>query len=73
MIDAERDGDRILAVIKGSSISHGGKTNGYNVPNPNAQAAVISEAILKADVNIGDISYIEAHGTGTSLGDPIEF
>ncbi len=69
---AVNDGDHIYAVIKGMSINHGGKTNGYTVPNPNAQAKLISDALAKAKVNPGTISYIEAHGTGTSLGDPIE-
>ncbi|KPA18427.1 Beta-ketoacyl synthase, partial [Candidatus Magnetomorum sp. HK-1] len=66
------DGDQIYAVIKGSAINHGGKTNGYSVPNPNAQADVISEALKKSDINPRTISYLEAHGTGTALGDPIE-
>jgi polyketide synthase PksN len=70
--EAERDGDQIYGIIKGSSLNHGGKTNGYTVPNPNAQAAVIQKAIADAGVQPGDFSYIEAHGTGTSLGDPIE-
>ncbi|WP_136669437.1 type I polyketide synthase, partial [Flavobacterium sp. H122] len=69
---AEADGDRIYGVIKGTAINHGGKTNGYTVPNPNAQSAVIKTAIKKAGVKAEDYSYIEAHGTGTSLGDPIE-
>ncbi|MBF0450685.1 MAG: SDR family NAD(P)-dependent oxidoreductase, partial [Candidatus Magnetomorum sp.] len=66
------DRDIIYAVIKGSSINHGGKTNGYSVPNPNAQANLISETLKKSDVHPGTINYLEAHGTGTSLGDPIE-
>ncbi|MBB5646149.1 non-ribosomal peptide synthetase [Pedobacter cryoconitis] len=66
------DGDRIYGLIKGSSLNHGGKTNGYTVPNPKAQAAVIKAAMKKAGVKAEDFSYIEAHGTGTSLGDPIE-
>jgi len=66
------DGDHIYAVIKGSSLNHGGKTNGYTVPNPLAQAAVIETAYLNANIDPSTISYIEAHGTGTSLGDPIE-
>ncbi len=66
------EGDHIYGVIKGTSINHGGKTNGYTVPNPNAQSATIREAIEKARVRPEDFSYIEAHGTGTSLGDPIE-
>ncbi|PKM94960.1 MAG: hypothetical protein CVU84_08530 [Firmicutes bacterium HGW-Firmicutes-1] len=66
------DGDRIYSVIKGTAMNHGGKTNGYAVPNPKAQSTLISEALIKAKVNPRTISYIEAHGTGTSLGDPIE-
>ncbi|QWP75337.1 SDR family NAD(P)-dependent oxidoreductase [Lysobacter sp. K5869] len=70
--DAERDGDAIHAVIRGSALNHGGKTNGYTVPNPQAQAAVIADALKDAGVDAREISYIEAHGTGTKLGDPIE-
>ena len=66
------DGDHIYAVVKGTSINHGGKTNGYTVPNPNLQGAVISKALKNAGVTAREVSYIEAHGTGTSLGDPIE-
>ncbi|UMR29381.1 type I polyketide synthase [Massilia sp. MB5] len=66
------DGDHIYGVIKGSAVNHGGKTNGYTVPNPNAQADVIERALREARVDARSISYIEAHGTGTSLGDPIE-
>ncbi|WP_412756908.1 SDR family NAD(P)-dependent oxidoreductase [Legionella bozemanae] len=66
------DNDRIYGVIKGSSMNHGGKTSGYTVPNPNAQAAVILQALKNADIDARTISYIEAHGTGTTLGDPIE-
>ena len=69
---AKTDGDHIYAVIKGSAINHGGKTNGYSVPNPNAQMDVIKDALSSANIDDKDISYIEAHGTGTSLGDPIE-
>ncbi|NEW09013.1 SDR family NAD(P)-dependent oxidoreductase [Paenibacillus sp. SYP-B3998] len=69
---AIEDGDQIYGVIKGSAINHGGKTNGYTVPNPNAQASMIREAIKEARVDARNISYIEAHGTGTALGDPIE-
>ncbi|MEK5142623.1 SDR family NAD(P)-dependent oxidoreductase [Paenibacillus sp. FSL M7-0134] len=66
------DGDHIYGVVKGTSVNHGGKTNGFSVPNPNAQASVIGRAFKKAGINPRTISYIEAHGTGTSLGDPIE-
>ncbi len=67
---AERD--RISAIIKGSVLNHGGKTSGYTVPNPNLQSALVREALQKTKINPRTISYIEAHGTGTSLGDPIE-
>jgi acyl transferase domain-containing protein len=66
------DGDQIYGVIRGSALNHGGKTNGYTVPNPQAQTAVIRRALAKACVAARDISYLEAHGTGTKLGDPIE-
>lgn len=70
--DALRDGDHIYAVIKSSSINHGGKTSGFTVPNPNRQGALIKDAIARSGINPRHISYVEAHGTGTSLGDPIE-
>ncbi|MBF0224370.1 MAG: SDR family NAD(P)-dependent oxidoreductase [Desulfobacterales bacterium] len=70
--DAENDRDNIYAVIKASSINHGGKTHGFTVPNPNAQADVIIKALQEADINPRTITSIEAHGTGTKLGDPVE-
>ncbi|UII31929.1 SDR family NAD(P)-dependent oxidoreductase [Fulvivirga ulvae] len=70
--EAKKDGNHIYGIIRGSSLNHGGKTNGYSVPNPKAQADVISHALAEAGVNPRHISYIEAHGTGTKLGDPIE-
>ncbi|MDL5023097.1 type I polyketide synthase [Bacillus velezensis] len=69
---AIEDQDQIYGVIKGSAVNHGGKTSGYSIPNPDAQAEVISEALRKADIDPNTVNYIEAHGTGTSLGDPIE-
>ncbi|WP_459622574.1 beta-ketoacyl synthase N-terminal-like domain-containing protein, partial [Burkholderia sp. 3C] len=69
---AVADGDQIYGVIRASALNHGGKTHGYTVPNPHAQTAVIARALARAGVDAGDIGYIEAHGTGTSLGDPIE-
>ncbi|HVI46025.1 MAG TPA: beta-ketoacyl synthase N-terminal-like domain-containing protein, partial [Chitinophaga sp.] len=69
---AEAAGDHIYGVIKGTAVNHGGRANGYTVPNPVSQAAVIRDAINKAGVTAADFSYIEAHGTGTSLGDPVE-
>ncbi|WP_248134079.1 SDR family NAD(P)-dependent oxidoreductase [Pseudomonas sp. W2Jun17] len=69
---AVADGDRIYGVIRGSQINHGGKANGFTVPNPNAQADVITQALAAAGVDAADVGYVEAHGTGTALGDPIE-
>ena len=70
--EAIASGDQIYGIIRSSAINHGGKTNGYTVPNPNAQAVLIASALKKSGVDPCSISYIEAHGTGTSLGDPIE-
>ncbi|QDE72517.1 non-ribosomal peptide synthetase [Myxococcus xanthus] len=71
--DARRDGDRVYAVIRGSSINNdGGLKVGYTAPSVEGQADVIGEALAFAGLDAGDIGYVEAHGTGTSLGDPIE-
>lgn len=69
---AIQDRDSIYAVIRGTALNNGGKTNGYSVPNPNAQADVIRAALDQANVDPASITYVEAHGTGTQLGDPIE-
>ena len=72
LADAIRDQDRIYGVIKSTSVNHGGKTNGFTVPNPNAHAELIKAAFEKGKIDPASISYVEAHGTGTALGDPIE-
>ncbi|HBF29366.1 non-ribosomal peptide synthetase [Rhizobium sp.] len=69
---AKADGDRILAVVKASTLNHGGTGKGYSAPNPRAQGDLIAEALDRAGLAPDEIDYIEAHGTGTSLGDPIE-
>lgn len=69
---AIEDCDHIYGVIKGGACNHGGRASGFTVPNPKAQAAVIKEALQNSGVELRQINYIEAHGTGTSLGDPIE-
>ncbi|AVR08006.1 SDR family NAD(P)-dependent oxidoreductase [Burkholderia thailandensis] len=66
------DGDHVYGLIQGIAINHGGKSNAYTVPNPDAQAGVIEAAYRRAGISPRDVSYLEAHGTGTALGDPIE-
>lgn len=70
--DAQRDGDRIYGLIRGSAVNHDGPSSGLTTPNEGAQEQVIRRALANAKVDAGEISYVEAHGTGTSLGDPIE-
>ncbi len=69
---AIEDRDNIYGIIKGSVITHGGKSGGYTVPNPKSETNTVVKALEKAKINARNISYIEAHGTGTALGDPIE-
>ncbi|WP_131815173.1 type I polyketide synthase, partial [Mycolicibacterium holsaticum] len=70
--DAIRDGDRIRAVIRGSAVNQDGASGGLTVPNGVAQKRVITDALNRAGVDPSAVGYLEAHGTGTSLGDPIE-
>ncbi|NEO80921.1 MAG: type I polyketide synthase, partial [Moorea sp. SIO4G3] len=70
--DAISDGDSILALIRGSAVNHDGPSSGMTVPNRMAQKQVIQQALTNAKLEPHQISYLEAHGTGTSLGDPIE-
>ena len=72
LADAERDGDHIHAVLRGSAENHGGRANSLTAPNPNAQAQLIATAVTEAGIDPRTVGYIEAHGTGTALGDPIE-
>lgn len=69
---AKADGDYIHALIKGTAVNHGGKVSSLTVPNANAQIAVLKEAYGRANILPNRVSYIEAHGTGTNLGDPVE-
>jgi 3-oxoacyl-(acyl-carrier-protein) synthase/NAD(P)-dependent dehydrogenase (short-subunit alcohol dehydrogenase family) len=69
---ALEDGNIIHAVIKGTAENHGGRTNSLTAPNPMAQAAVVKKAIGDAGLEFDRISYVECHGTGTALGDPVE-
>lgn len=70
--DAQRDGDRILATIRSSAVNQDGASNGFTAPNGAAQKRLINQALEKAGLQPTDIQYVETHGTGTPLGDPIE-
>lgn len=70
--DAKRDGDQILALLRGSAVNHDGPSSGLTVPNGLAQQQLLRDTISRAGLTPADIGWIEAHGTGTSLGDPIE-
>ena len=69
---AERDGDRILGVLLGSAVNQDGASAGFTVPNGPAQEQVIRDALDRAGVEPSSVDYLETHGTGTELGDPIE-
>ena len=71
--DAERAGDRILAVVRGSALNQDGRSTGMTAPNVLSQQALLQKALDDAGVRAEDIGFVETHGTGTSLGDPIEF
>lgn len=72
LADAQADGDRVLAVIRGSAINQDGRSSGLTAPNGRAQSAVIRKALEDAGLGPDAVSYVDAHGTGTALGDPIE-
>ena len=68
--DAQRDGDRVLALVRGSALNQDGRSSGLTAPNGLAQEAVIRAALADARLQAADIGYVEAHGTGTPLGRP---
>ncbi|MFM9590471.1 acyltransferase domain-containing protein [Streptomyces scabiei] len=70
--DAERDGDRILAVVRATAVNSDGRSGGLLAPNPAAQRALLATACARAGLSPAHIDHVEAHGTGTPLGDPIE-
>ena len=70
--EAEADGDRIWGIVRGSAVNHNGASAGLTVPNGPAQERVIEEALSRAGVAPEGVDYLEAHGTGSRLGDPIE-
>ncbi len=69
---AVRDGDDIIAVVEGAGVNQDGRTSGITVPNPQAQRALMERVLECSGRSAGDIDYIEAHGTGTPVGDPRE-
>lgn len=71
--DAERDGDRILAVVRGTAANQDGRTETITTPSMEAQAAVYQKALAAAAIDPVSVGMIEAHGTGTSVGDPLEY
>ncbi|MYV98408.1 type I polyketide synthase, partial [Streptomyces sp. SID3343] len=72
LADAERDGDRVLAVIRGSAVNQDGRSTSLTAPSVVAQRDVIADALRRARVSAQDVGLVETHGTGTALGDPIE-
>lgn len=70
--EAQQNGDRILAMIKGTAVNHNGLSNGLSAPNPKAQETLIRQALERSGVKPAEISYVEAGSTGTFLGDMIE-
>ena len=72
LAQAEQDNDDILAVIRATAINHDGQSNGLTAPNGQAQVRLLQAALDQGSLDPGQIQYLEAHGTGTALGDPIE-
>lgn len=72
LADAQADGDRVLAVICGTAVNHNGRSNGLTAPSAAAQEALIRKALRDAQVEPAAVGFVETHGTGTILGDPIE-
>ncbi|MFC5182881.1 type I polyketide synthase [Actinomadura harenae] len=72
LADAERDGDRVLAVVRGTGVNSDGRSNGLVAPNSEAQKALLRDVYATAGIDTREVDYVEAHGTGTFLGDPIE-
>ncbi len=69
---AVRDGDDIIAIVEGAGINQDGRTSGITVPNPEAQRRLMQKVLAESGCNADEVDYIEAHGTGTAVGDPLE-
>ncbi|MFJ3143650.1 hypothetical protein ACIPJM_14525 [Streptomyces halstedii] len=69
---AERDGDHIWRLLHGTAVNNDGHTNGLTAPSPTAQQAVVAQAHVRGGTDHSQVRFVETHGTGTSLGDPIE-
>lgn len=72
LADAERDRDRVLGVIEATGVNHDGRATGFTAPSVSAQTRLIQSVLAAARLTADDVGYLEAHGTGTALGDPIE-
>ncbi|TQJ03209.1 phosphopantetheine binding protein [Amycolatopsis cihanbeyliensis] len=72
LADALAEGDQVYAVVRGRAAGHGGRTAGFSVPNPESQARLVVDAFRRSGTDPATVGYLEAHGTGTSLGDPVE-
>src|SRR5438093_2060099 len=72
LTDAQAAGDRVLALVRGSAVNQDGRSSGFTAPSELAQQAVIGKALKAAQISAADVGYLEAHGTGTALGDPVE-
>ncbi len=72
LADALKDGDNVMAVVRGSAVNHDGRSSGLTVPSGTSQQELIRRALRSAHLEPADVVYVEAHGTGTPVGDPIE-